>query len=281
MSTKIIISMMLLALVALFAVGCSDDDKMTGPETDNMYDSQLDEAAMLDADGKELDGTQAAHFGRHGEPVTFVVRVENVSTGTTLMLSNGGTAPAPHSPGVWTITRLFNPLFRVNHYDLGLGMEQQAEDGNPSMLAESMENRWGVTSSGIFLIPEGDTDPGPATPGKAFVFEVTARPGDRLSLSTMFGQSNDLFYSPGRFGIPLFTWRGAPRDGDVTHYFKLWDAGTEVNQEPGLGEDQAPRQSGPNTGESEHKRVRVVDDGYYYPATHEVIKVTITPMMSS
>ena len=115
---------------------------------------------------------------------------------------------------------------------------------------------WGVKSVGVFNTPVGDAGPGPATPGKAFEFEVTAKPGDRLSFSTMFGQSNDLFYSPGFVGIPLFKRGGRPVDGDVTRYVYLWDAGTEVNQEPGLGADQAPRQAGPNTGESEHKRVR-------------------------
>jgi len=48
--------------------------------------------------------------------------------------------------------------------------------------------------------------------------------------------------------------------------------------EPGLGPDQAPRQSGPNTGETEHKRILPVHDQYTYPLTNEVIKVTITPM---
>lgn len=56
----------------------------------------------------------------------------------------------------------------------------------------------------------------------------------------------------------------------------LWDAGTEVNEEPGVGPNQAPRQPAPNTGPSEHGVVRPVRDGYTYPATAEVIRVTIT-----
>ena len=214
--------------------------------------------------------------GHHGSRM-FTVRIENVSTDSTLHLSNGETAPAPNSPGVWTITRLRNPIFRVGRFDAGHGLEQQAEDGDPTMLASYLENDPRVKASGVFDTPVGDDSPGPATPGKAYEFTVMASPGDHLTFSSMFGQSNDLFYSTGPVGVPMF--RGPrPRSGNVTHYFTLWDAGTEVNQEPGLGPDQAPRQSAPNTGESEHKRILRVHDQYTYPRTDEVIKVTISPV---
>ncbi|MGE5138256.1 MAG: spondin domain-containing protein [Rudaea sp.] len=240
----------------------------------------MDQAAMLNA--ARADAPNAASGRHRGDDdlnaVMFMVRIENVSTGSTLHLSNGQTAPAPNSPGVWTVTRLFNPLFTVGQYDAGLGLEQQAEDGNPAVLGANIVNNPWVKSSGIFAIPVGDATPGPATPGKAFEFTVMASPGDRLSFTSMFGQSNDLFYSPGILGIPLFRGHGLPMSGDVTEYVKLWDAGTEVNQEPGLGPDQAPRQSAPNTGESEHKRILAPHDQWTYPATDQVIKVTITPM---
>ena len=93
----------------------------------------------------------------------------------------------------------------------------------------------------------------------------------------MFGQSNDLFYAPGESGIALFDAHGKPLQGDVTSQLALWDAGTEVNQEPGLGADQAPRQKMPNTGASERKPVGLVKDSFTYPPTVEVLKVTITP----
>src|SRR5437773_11951801 len=34
---------------------------------------------------------------------TFTVRIENVSTASTLRLSNGQTAPAPNAPGLWVV----------------------------------------------------------------------------------------------------------------------------------------------------------------------------------
>ena len=91
----------------------------------------------------------------------------------------------------------------------------------------------------------------------------------------MFGQSNDLFYAPDKGGINLFDASGAPVSGDFTSRMMLWDAGTEVNQEPGVGMDQAPRQKAPNTGMSENKPVRLVKDKFTYPKTAEVMRVTI------
>jgi len=96
----------------------------------------------------------------------------------------------------------------------------------------------------------------------------------------MFGQSNDLFLAPGDRGIQLFDSKGDVMSGDITSLVGLWDAGTEVNQEPGLGPDQAPRQKAPNTGVSERKPVQLVNDakdGFTYPKVSNVLRVTITP----
>jgi hypothetical protein len=93
----------------------------------------------------------------------------------------------------------------------------------------------------------------------------------------MFGQSNDLFYAPPEAGIALFDTHGKPMQGDITSQLILWDAGTEINQEPGAGAEQAPRQPAPNTGTEEHGVVRPVHDQYTYPPTHDVLRVTIMP----
>jgi hypothetical protein len=276
MFTRIIIGAM---AIAILGMGCSNDHP-TAPNDPAMEESTALNGINNTASSATGDDNPVTdwwhHHGHHGQRM-FTVRIENVSTNMTLHLSNGETAPAPHSPGVWSITRLRNPLFKVGRFDAGHGLEQQAEDGNPTMLASYVESlRW-VKSSGVFNTPVGDDSPGPATPGKAYEFTVMASPGDHLTFTSMFGQSNDLFYSTGPIGVPLFRGR-RPRSGDVTNYFFLWDAGTEVNQEPGLGPDQAPRQSAPNTGESEHKRILPVHDQYTYPRTNEVIRVTITPV---
>ena len=131
-----------------------------------------------------------------------------------------------------------------------------------------------VTSA--FNTPAGTTGPGPIGPGDAYEFTVTAAPGMKLSLVTMFGQSNDLFYAPD-YGIALFDASDEPVGGDVTSRFMLWDAGTEVNQEPGVGADQAPRQKAPNTGAAERGVVRRATTSAFYGRTGELFRVTITP----
>lgn len=211
----------------------------------------------------------------HGA-TSFTVRIENVSTPTTLRSTTGMTAPAPNSPGAWVVQEKPGRLFEAGKIQAGWGLEAQAEDGNPTMLANHCMHHEGVLSSGVFNTPRGDEKPGPALPGKVYEFVVTAKPGDRLSFTTMFGQSNDLFLAPDDKGIALFE-KGRPMSGDVTAQVRLWDAGTEVNEEPGFGLNQAPRQSAPNTGPSEKKPVALVHDRFTYPKVSDVIRVTITP----
>ncbi|MFN8573006.1 MAG: spondin domain-containing protein [Gemmatimonadaceae bacterium] len=213
-----------------------------------------------------------------GREVQFTIRVENVSTTSTLKLSNGKTAPAPTAPILWTVTDAGNPLFTPGKADRGQGLEQLAEDGNPGVLADYITaNLKSIVHHGVVTIPVGDQSPGPITPGKAFEFSFPAAPGQRLTLAMMFGQSNDLFYAPGVDAIPLFDKAGKPLTVDLTSQLKLWDAGTEVNEEPGLGMNQAPRQAAPNTGAAEKGVVRLAKDRYTYPTTNEVIRVSLRP----
>ncbi len=116
---------------------------------------------------------------------------------------------------------------------------------------------------------------GPITPGQAYELEVTAVPGQYLSTAWMFGQSNDLFYSNDR---PIALFAGAkPVSGDMTAQLALWDAGTEVNEEPGLGPNQGPRQGSPDAGVQEKNAIVHVRDAYTYPKTAGVLRLTITP----
>jgi hypothetical protein len=217
-----------------------------------------------------------------GREVTFTIRVENISTPTTLLLSNGKTAPAPTAPLLWTITDEGNPLFTPGQADRGQGLERLAEDGNPGVLADYIvANMKSVAHSGVVTVPSGDRGPGPITRGKAFEFTISAAPGQRLTLAMMFGQSNDLFYAPGPRAIALFDARGQPLATDVTSQLQLWDAGTEVNEEPGLGPNQAPRQPAPNTGPAEHGRVMLVKDRFHYPSVHDVLRVSVKPTMAT
>jgi hypothetical protein len=212
-------------------------------------------------------------------PARFTVRIENVSTTTTLKLSNGSSAPAPTSPGAYAVHTGNNPFFTPGAVAGNDGLESQAEDGNPAMLAGSVAKKSTVKTSGEFSTPVGASEPGALLPGKSYELSFTAKPGQRLSLTMMFGQSNDVFISNGKEGIGLFDLNGNALSGDVTRYLYLWDAGTEVNEEPGLGPNQAPRQAAANTGPSEHQPVELlkdVKDGFTYPAVAQVVKVTVS-----
>lgn len=187
---------------------------------------------------------------------------------------------SPIAPGVYAVHTGSSVLFAAGQPDRGEGLEMLAEDADPGALRTAVAGKNGVTDTGIFNTPVGASGPGPAFPGDAFVFSLTAVPGDRLSLASMLGQSNDLFFAPAEAGIALFDGLDNPVSGDLTGMMLLWDAGTEENEFPGVGPNQAPRQAGPNTGPAEHGTVRQVNDGYAYPRVDQVIRVTITPLVT-
>ena len=183
--------------------------------------------------------------------------------------------PAILAPGAWAVHSRTSPFFADGEMDRGDGLEGLAEDGDPSGLAAAAATRAGVVSTGVFSTPVGADGPGPLLPGGSYQFTVTAKAYQRLSFATMYVQSNDLFYAPMGGGVALFQGL-RPVYGNFSDQVYLWDAGTEVNQAPGYGPDQAPRQSGPDTGSDEGGQVQMVDDGFFYPMVGHDIRVTIT-----
>src|SRR5664279_2005561 len=183
------------------------------------------------------------------------------------------------SPGVFIVHDDMHlaPVFTVGQPDRGEGLEAQAEDGNPVPLSMGL-NGMNFEQVGVFNTAVGASKPGPLMPGQAFDFSFQAVPGDRLSFTEMFGQSNDLFFAADENGIALFGGM-KPISGTFSGAVKLWDAGTEVNQEPFKGADQAARQSAPNTGAAENgvvQSITTVTDGFTYPSVLASLKLTIT-----
>lgn len=187
------------------------------------------------------------------------------------------------------LTNLLAPGVYASHTGSGVmftagmaasaGLEAMAEDGNPMDLAAEVMGAEGVHASGYFAVPMGGDGPAPLHPGQAYEFTVAGRPGDMLSFATMFVQSNDLFYAPDENGIALFPDGARPFSGDVTDMVMLWDSGTELNERPGSGLNQAPRQAGPNTGTTEMEMVDLRQVCFVYPDitnTMGYIKVTVT-----
>ncbi len=207
----------------------------------------------------------------------FTITVDNISKGDALELSNGKSAPFVSAPVLWTVaTGSTNPIFVGGQPDAGRGLETLAETGNPGPLARALTGTNGIVALGAEDQPVGAKAGGPITPGQGYEFEIEAVPGQSLSVAWMFGQSNDLFYSNDR-PIALFDAAGTPVQGDMTAQLALWDAGTEVNEEPGLGPNQGPRQKSPEAGVAEHQAVAHVRDRFTYPRTADVLRVTITP----
>lgn len=203
---------------------------------------------------------------------------EDGDPSTMALVYGGGDLITPIAPVIWAVhgeTMGSGLFFTTGEVDRGQGLEALAEDGDPGPLVNSL----GDMNHGAQVISDGADGPAPAFPGDAYSFTFTASRGERLSFATMFVQSNDLFFAPNEHGIALFNDVGYPIEGRVTRHIDLWDAGTEINQEPGVGADQAPRQAGPDIGEDEMGVVQLVadsGDGYTYPPVAATIRVTIT-----
>jgi hypothetical protein len=127
---------------------------------------------------------------------------------------------------------------------------------------------------------------GALSSGEAYELTVTAGIGQSLSFASMLGESNDWFFAPGPAGIALYDQSGAPRSGDVTSEIRVWDAGTEVDEEPAVGGSTGPQQAAPDQGAPDDDPVVnalgasvVLSDGSRFdmPAVADMIKVTLTP----
>lgn len=223
-----------LSLVLAIA-GCGDDDSTPTPVADagvGNGDSGAADSGVVDSDsGIESDGGVV-------EESRFVLRIENVS--------GAGPLPGPIAPGVAVAATGEDILFEEGAPDRGEGLEGLAEDGAAGPLAESVDGAL------VFNTPVGASEAGPAFPGGAYEVEFSANPGENLHFATMVVQTNDVFLSPDGAGIALFDGDGNPlAEQDVTDQVTLWDVGTEANEAPGAGPNQAPRQSGPDTGAAE------------------------------
>ncbi len=201
----------------------------------------------------------------------FEIRLENVSGGSAL--------PTPFAPGVWAVHATPDVLFSTDLPDEGKGLEALAEDGGPGGLLESIQGLDGVHSSGVFNQPVGADSPAPIFPGESYLFRVPADPSYRyLSFASMLVQSNDLFAAPESRGLVLFDEDGNPTlPMDRTTEILLWDAGTEVNEAPGMGPEQAPRQPSANSGAAEGGVALFTATTRAIPSPSQLVDVTVVP----
>lgn len=186
---------------------------------------------------------------------------------------------SPFAPGVYVIHTNDDPIYTDGQVDRGEGLEGLAEDGSPATLTDMLSGNTGIVMTGAFDTPSGGSGPGVIFPGQSYSFTFEAEEGEKLSFATMLVQSNDLFVGTKGEGLDLFDGSGMAVSGDITSMLYLWDAGTEANEEPGIGLNQAPRQSGADTGPAESAAVvKIMDknDGFNYPSVSEMVRVTVS-----
>ncbi|MCB9716220.1 MAG: spondin domain-containing protein [Myxococcales bacterium] len=180
-------------------------------------------------------------------PGTFIITLTNVS-------GDRGTLVTPLSPLLWATHTDAIALFSEGAA-ASPELEALAEDGEAGPLDALLGGSADVGEHAVLPGPGG----GPILPGESVSWSLTPNGGfPYLSLASMVGQSNDAFLAAGPVrdepvaGIPLFE-DGMLRDNqdieaDIRAHLTPWDAGTEANQVPGVGVDQAPRQGGPGDG---------------------------------
>ncbi len=208
----------------------------------------------------------------------FEVVIENTARPNTLVGPSGQPVPVVFSPFLFAVHSLSQPIYAQGQAGPVNGLELMAEEGDPTGLINTLQLASGVSLIGIAQTPVGEMDPSVLLPGSSYKTVIRADVGDRISLISSFIQGNDLFIGTADSGIPLFDSAGTPLSGEVTQQLALLDAGTEVNERPGFGPNQSPRQPMVGAGTVETNPVGPVADSFTYPAVSGMIKITINPI---
>jgi hypothetical protein len=182
------------------------------------------------------------------------------------------------SVGVWAVVEE-GTIFDLNQ-ESSVAIERLAEEGSPTLMTAELILDEDVAESGEFS-SSGGPDNGPlVAAGESVTFSFDADPGDVLQFMTMFGNSNDWFYAFGNDGLDLFNGDNAI-SGDQTSKIVLYDAGTELDEMPGLGLTQKPDHPnsvdiGPIDPVDMITNAMSRHTAFVIPATNAVIKVTVT-----
>lgn len=210
------------------------------------------------------------------EPVELRVTIENVAQpGTLTSTTTDEARDVIVSPGTWVVhttrTQLFEPGEPATP-----GLAALAEQGDGTLLRLELEAQGEVLGIGSFPTEASGTtyEDLPIRPGDRTTFDVSAMSNDRLAFAAMFIHSNDIFVATPPEGLELAL---APGESlDVSTRIELWDAGTEVNEEPGFGPSQPMQGSG---GEPEDGVVHRVDGndraGWTYPHPESFLRVVV------
>jgi hypothetical protein len=82
--------------------------------------------------------------GGDDKPTKFTIQIENITKPDSFTASNGVKWSLAFSPGVAVVHTDKGPIFTAGKRDRGKGLEAQSEDGNPEMLAKSLQGGKGT-----------------------------------------------------------------------------------------------------------------------------------------
>lgn len=189
--------------------------------------------------------TTLAETGNNGPLGTLSTEMTGIITGLSPIL-------------VVVYTGDINPIYQLNQKQNNIGLKELAQTGDASKLKSSLEGMSNVRN--VYVAGSSALAP----TDKAEV-QFKAWENDKIAYATMFGYSNDWFYSNSESIMANFT-------GDLTGKTVLLDSGTGVNQYPGAGNNQDLFDGIP---QAEDNVITAVGKTYPIPEVNEVIKVTI------
>lgn len=277
----------LLFCAGALLVSCESDDAEDMPQTLNAGTlSGGPFAFTVDGTPDRVSGIALSDFNGSGDAQTYVITDDqnNILGLPPTLEAVEGVDFDEAGPGVCLIWHM---TYRTGLTGLQVGNNVSELAGDYDLSNAITVNRNTLESTRFTVTIENVGTPrmyfdsgtiGFIMPGQSASYTFHAGSGHYLSLATMFVQSNDLFFAPEEAGLALYDAMGNAVTGDVTSSILLWDAGTEVNEEPGVGPNQAPRQAGPDTGVDEGgtvQRLSNVNDGFTYPAVADQLQVIL------
>lgn len=124
-----------------------------------------------------------------------------------------------------------NPIFKLGENDRGEGLKFIAQQGNADILAAALRTKMGVKA--VYVLPAPTTrvllPKINGMPGGMVSQDIKVIKGDRLAIATMYGFSNDWFFTTSGNGVD------ATMPGDISTSTVLYNDGTAIDQFPGAG----------------------------------------------
>ena len=204
-------------------------------------------------------------------PVEGTVRltVANVSEPGDLVASDGSVHDIGLAPGIAVVHADDFEVFAVGA-SASTALEAIAEDGDPTALQAELATVDAVTQVVVLSsLDDVDYSEAPLHPGESDSEVLTVWSDQRITFLQMFGASNDTFVA-GSFSA--FDGQEIAV-GEVLGALALYDAGTEVNEDLGLGANQPANQTEPGQGEAEGGVIAEVVSGV--PALASFLRVEI------